>query len=515
MVFVGWLGSDGHIYYPGSAITVTGDMTLTAQWSSSASAVTLTYNGNGGKRSDDSTAYDITAKNNSRHSVETNTFTNAGKNFVKWNTKADGSGTDYLEGASVLLSASQPSSPTTLYAVWEAVVYYTITVTVNPPEGITDYDGAGTYPASTNAHFIHWDVADGYYITSVYDNGVLVDPIEYSGNKLQIHKIDADHDIIINLAPTSYTLTYNGNGGTYSGGTTSASSLAIGEQYIVPANFFTNTGFYFLGWSTNSSATAADPAYAPGTTHNMPAANVTLYAVWAAKTNLVLTANSTALNYNGSAQSVSGFTGNVSGLTYGGTTTAGVTETNPGQYAATFTNTSGLIITQSGTDVTERYNVSFVPGTLTINPRVSYINGATGTEYAYEWVAYGTGDATYSITPDQNVTVGTVNYYWTGTWDIPTANDLIANTTITALYSQNKTLTITGDSDTVTYNGSEQEITTATLSDPTLVVTGYTVSGKGTDADDYDSLQPRYGLQDHVRTTDVTYQYDVSTVKAS
>ena len=164
----------------------------------------------------------------------------------------------------------------------------------------------------------------------------------------------------------------------------------------------------------------------------MPAENVTLYAIWAAKTDLVLTANSASLNFNGDPQSVSGFTGSISGLTYGGTTTAGATGTNPGQYTATFTNTSGLVITQSGTDVTDRYNVSFAPGTLTINPRVSYINGATGAEYAYEWVTYGTGDATYSITPAQNVTVGTTHYYWTGTWDRPAANDLTANTTITA-----------------------------------------------------------------------------------
>ena len=152
--------------------------------------------------------------------------------FVEWNTMANGLGIGYDPNDPALISASQPSSPTTLYAIWATVAYYTITVTVNPPEGITDYDGDGTYPESTNAHFIHWDVAPGYYITSVYDNGVLVDPIKYSGDKLQFHKIDMDHDVIINLAPTSYTLTYNGNGGTYSGGTTSSSTLAIGASYV-------------------------------------------------------------------------------------------------------------------------------------------------------------------------------------------------------------------------------------------------------------------------------------------
>ena len=330
-VFTGWrVGTTGPVYYPGSAVTISGNTTLYAVWSDTASLVSITYNGNGNNSPAASSTHTVPVVNNTIHYVlGGDLFTYTGMRFVEWNTMANGLGIGYDPNDPALISASQPSSPTTLYAIWATVAYYTITVTVNPPEGITDYDGDGTYPESTNAHFIHWDVAPGYYITSVYDNGVLVDPIKYSGDKLQFHKIDMDHDVIINLAPTSYTLTYNGNGGTYSGGTTSSSTLAIGASYVVPANFFTNTGSYFTGWSTTSGG-PAEPAYAPGTTHNMPAENVTLYAIWAAKTDLVLTANSASLNFNGDPQSVSGFTGSISGLTYGGTTTAGATGTNPG-----------------------------------------------------------------------------------------------------------------------------------------------------------------------------------------
>ncbi len=255
MVFIGWLGSDGHIYYPGSAITINDNTTLTAQWSSSASAVTLTYNGNGGKRSDDSTAYDISTKNNTRHTVETNTFSNTGKKFVKWNTKADGFGTDYFEGASVLLSASQPSSPTTLYAIWEAVAYYTISVIVNPPEGITDYDGAGTYPEDTNAHFIHWDVADGYTLpvcTTTACSWIRLRTPAINSRFTRLIWITKSlsscaDELHPDLRRQRRNVLRRYDQHLYAGNR---------RHLLVPANFFTNTGNYFTGWSTSSSGPA-------------------------------------------------------------------------------------------------------------------------------------------------------------------------------------------------------------------------------------------------------------------
>lgn len=46
--------------------------------------------------------------------VAANTYTKTGKTFSKWNTKADGSGTDYAAGASLTLGAAD----VTLYAQW-------------------------------------------------------------------------------------------------------------------------------------------------------------------------------------------------------------------------------------------------------------------------------------------------------------------------------------------------------------------------------------------------------------
>jgi hypothetical protein len=56
----------------------------------------------------------------------------------------------------------------------------------------------------------------------------------------------------------------------------------------------------------------------------MPEGNLTLYAVWAAKTPVTLTANSATYAYNGNARSVSGISASVGSLTIENTT-AGAT----------------------------------------------------------------------------------------------------------------------------------------------------------------------------------------------
>ncbi len=74
---------------------------------------------------------------------------------------------------------------------------------------------------------------------------------------------------------TSYTVTYNANGGT---GSMDAQSFTTGGNVVIKANSFAApSGKYFTGW--NSKADGSGTAYSAGATYNT-AANLTLYAQW-------------------------------------------------------------------------------------------------------------------------------------------------------------------------------------------------------------------------------------------
>lgn len=80
-------------------------------------------------------------------------------------------------------------------------------------------------------------------------------------------------------SPISYTVKYNANGGT---GAMSSSSHKYDEYKYLNTNSFSRSGYYFLGWSTSSSATSA--TYIDGqSVVNLTSTNggvVNLYAVW-------------------------------------------------------------------------------------------------------------------------------------------------------------------------------------------------------------------------------------------
>ena len=85
---------------------------------------------------------------------------------------------------------------------------------------------------------------------------------------------------------SQYTVTYDGNGNT--GGTAPADTnnpyyaedevTVLDEGDLVKS--VSGVDHYFVGWSTNPSAAAPDPLFAPGATFVMPAEDITLYAVW-------------------------------------------------------------------------------------------------------------------------------------------------------------------------------------------------------------------------------------------
>lgn len=108
----------------GTNVTQAKDHTLTAIWEVNNYEIVFDKNSNDatGTMSNLSMTYDESKV------LTTNAFTRTGYTFVGWNTKADGTGTAYLDGASVSNLAS--SGTVTLYAQW-AVISYIVTLDSN------------------------------------------------------------------------------------------------------------------------------------------------------------------------------------------------------------------------------------------------------------------------------------------------------------------------------------------------------------------------------------------------
>ena len=83
---------------------------------------------------------------------------------------------------------------------------------------------------------------------------------------------------------TTYTVTYNLNGGT--GTTPTEGAKAAGAQFNLAASTgFSNTGYRFMGWNDGTTT------YAAGAQYTMPAENVTFTAQWAQEFTVTYDAN--------------------------------------------------------------------------------------------------------------------------------------------------------------------------------------------------------------------------------
>ena len=93
---------------------------------------------------------------NSSANLAANTFNYSGYKFVKWNTKADGSGTDYADKAVISTGSKQSygsNTTLTLYAQWEPITY-TISFNANGGTGTMNsinctFDEAQYLPGNT------------------------------------------------------------------------------------------------------------------------------------------------------------------------------------------------------------------------------------------------------------------------------------------------------------------------------------------------------------------------------
>jgi uncharacterized repeat protein (TIGR02543 family) len=215
----------------------------------------VTYDANGGL----GTVRDQWIAKNSSATLHTNAFTKAGYIFSGWNTKADGTGTSYADGATITVSGI---TDVTLYAKWTSSTFSNITFDANGGSG-------GTGPTSMQ------------FGTTLTAPTVTKTGYTFNGWSPSVPAMvpAVDTTYTAQWTANTYTVSYNANGGT--GGTTS-SFHTYGISANLTANGFTKTGYSFLGWSTNSAAST--PAFTNGqSVLNLTASQgavITLYAVW-------------------------------------------------------------------------------------------------------------------------------------------------------------------------------------------------------------------------------------------
>lgn len=266
--FQGWsTSSAGAVQYAnGANITMgTGNIVLYAKWA--ANTYTVEYSGNGhtgGSTSSSIHTYNV-AKN-----LATNGFTKTGHTFSGWATSPTGV-VVYTNAQSV--TNLEASGMTILYAVWAANQYTII------------YNGNGSTSGST-ANSLHvYGVnknlsSNGYaktgYAFSGWSTSNLATSPSYLDNQNVINITTIPNGVISFYAvwsTNSYTIIFNANGGT--GGT--SASMQYGSSLTAPV--VTKTGYNFLGWSPEVSAT-------------VPASNMTYTAQWVANNyNITFDAN--------------------------------------------------------------------------------------------------------------------------------------------------------------------------------------------------------------------------------
>ena len=222
------------------------------------------------------------------------------------------------------------------------------------------------------------------------------------------------------IPPTTYTVSFNANGGT--GAMADVTGVSAGA-YTLPANGFTAPdGKRFVGWATSAGGTAT----AAGGTITV-SANVTLYAIWEeiptshpAKPTLGITGTYT---YNGSAQTVT-----VTGFDSATMLITGNVGTNAGTYTASVTSKSGRWADGTSTPITIDWSIDRKTVTPVIRVSGTYTYTGTPVEPTFTvedgGVVISTSEYARTITDNDAVGTGkiTVSDKTGGNYEIVTTS---------------------------------------------------------------------------------------------
>ena len=233
----------GTNYNNGQSVTLTNNLDLYAQWTPITYSIKYNANGGTGTMSNQSMTYDVPTN------LSNNTFTKEGSTFLKWNTKADGSGTNYYNKEEVSNLTTTANETVNLYAIWSTNSYQ-IKYYANGGNGTMetqDYN-YGTTINLTNNTFTR----DGY----IFNNwNTKNDGSGTSYTNEQSVTITNNLNLYAQWIPITYNIKFNANGGS---GTMSNQNVTYDISTTLKENTFTKTGYIFDKWNTNSDGSGTN-----------------------------------------------------------------------------------------------------------------------------------------------------------------------------------------------------------------------------------------------------------------
>lgn len=422
-VFLSWntqANGTGTTYYPNSTVKITGDVTLYAQWGDKASTVTVTYHSNFGTDQEYTTKAmpnneQITVADYSALGLPTHT----GYSFAGWNTEADGTGTAFAAGASARVDNISSND---LYAQWtpNTDTKYTVEFYYQNADGSYALNHTDNRKGTTDTtvYVTEEDKAakeDGKYVYdtavanvesgAVVADGTLVLKLYFKLNQFQLTIKYVYEDNTAAWPDYSQTLTVDAsysvaspeiNG--YTADQTTVSDTMPANNVEVTVTYSKRTDLsYTVNYYWNDKTTLLDSETVTGQTFNAsvtktpitisgytPVSNDSKTITIGTDTNVInfyyyknveLTANSDTKVYTGAAQTITGYTASISGLTFNGISASG-TGTDVGEYSVTFgTNPKNMV------DTTYKYIVTeATDGKLEIKQRDVTITGESASK---------------------------------------------------------------------------------------------------------------------------------------
>ena len=270
-------------------------ITLYAQWV--ANTYSINFNKNATKATGAMSAQII--RYDTEMTLSPNTYAYTGYTFSGWNTEKDGSGTTYIDKATIKNLTSEENGSITLYAQWTPISY--IVRFHQNADGVIGTMADQTFTFDKEQALIANSYSKEGYMFAGWAISEDSKEIVYKDCEAVKNLANQNGDVIDLYAVWSsieYYVTFDGNEST--SGSMDTITLTYDTKTTLPKNTYSRYGYKFNGWNTKADGTGAgykDRGEVINLT-NIANETITLYAQWKA--------NKYTINYNPNSSSATG-----------------------------------------------------------------------------------------------------------------------------------------------------------------------------------------------------------------